>query len=428
MLLKTEPRILELVKELFDADWNQITHRHLERRMILRGGPRAGFHPKNFAILTDIISSLRKFPPHIKVIDAFDFKVFIFEGLAWGVIGYSVGSFIEMIIFDSFRLLDPMALALKGVVLGLGTFAVWTFLAAFFFQRSSRLVPLLSDLFLMSAVCFTLAGPQLMTDLNSGLDKSTPDIVTAHIVNKFSETKHRSRGRTSTSYYLQLNIENNHKYHISEKMNVPAWEYWNFESGQRIDIQVRQGFFKSPYIAEIELNSSQNAPVAQVTEQVTPSPLPVPAPSASVPAPTPTLSSMTEEKRQNIIAAIKWRPEKPMSYPAIKFRELKYDSKRVRSIEPLVNDQLNGLASYWYENGQSYGAIPWLNGQKHGRFTTFRKDGSRHSELSYKNGKPHGLLSWFDKDGKLIDQRLYIDGEIQNVPKEEINRLTEKFN
>ena len=88
---------------------------------------------------------------------------------------------------------------------------------------------------------------------------------------------------------------------------------------------------------------------------------------------------------------------------------------QTRSEEPMVNGAVDGMASYYHENGNLYGKIPYLHGQKHGHFDLFLEDGQPDQSLTYKNGVPHGVLTWHTTK----ESWLYVNGvAVKKLPYE----------
>jgi hypothetical protein len=106
-----------------------------------------------------------------------------------------------------------------------------------------------------------------------------------------------------------------------------------------------------------------------------------------------------------------WNPEAPKNLTT-NFRITNWRNGAMKSKEPMLSEQVHGVATFRFENGQLYGEIPFYRGQKNGRFKLYRENGSLDQELSYKKGRLHGVCRWYDKKGKLKQEELYLDGEL----------------
>ncbi|PZP54710.1 MAG: hypothetical protein DI586_09080 [Micavibrio aeruginosavorus] len=119
----------------------------------------------------------------------------------------------------------------------------------------------------------------------------------------------------------------------------------------------------------------------------------------------------TQFSQSEINEAMTWAtPSNPAilsSRQAQDYRIEKWPNGNVKSEEPLVNGQINGMGKYWWENSKNYGEIPWLNGQKHGSFILYTQNGQPDAKLTYKNGKQHGVSEWY----MLKQKWVYINGQ-----------------
>jgi hypothetical protein len=85
---------------------------------------------------------------------------------------------------------------------------------------------------------------------------------------------------------------------------------------------------------------------------------------------------------------------------------------RLKSVEPILNGKIEGIAKYYYDNGQPYSEIAYRYSEKHGKFKLFRYDGSIEQELSYLNGKLNGSSKWYDSGGNVSSVVNYVDGNV----------------
>ncbi len=113
----------------------------------------------------------------------------------------------------------------------------------------------------------------------------------------------------------------------------------------------------------------------------------------------------------------------------------RYESGEVGHLVQIKNGQMEGLRTWWHENGQQMGdqtmkdgkmeglAISWYeNGQKeievtykdvvqHGLFTEWYENGKKKAEGTYKEGEPDGLWTEWDNNGQKQFEITYKDGE-----------------
>lgn len=326
--------------------------------------------------------------------DPFYLKVIAFELFMFGVTGYGIGSYFEIMFFDTMSLLDPWDLLLKGVLCGLLVFFIWIAGALFILRKSSRTPLLIAELGFWCLLGLLTAGPQVFVDLNRVLDRSSPTLTKATIEDKYSRTTGGGK-RRRTHYYLQLKFDEN-PYGITRRFPIAGWDYHRFTKNHGIQFSIREGAFKAAYVEEFE-------PLTLVYN-------PVGNPSA---AESPHKERLSSEQKNEISEALKWKAVIPTteSGSGSELRIVRYGNDQVKSEEPQINGLLNGVAKYWHANGKLYSEIPYVNGEKHGEFKPYREDGSLEQHLSYKSGQPHGLLQWFNEKGQLSSRAVYIQGQ-----------------
>jgi Domain of unknown function (DUF4178)/MORN repeat variant len=93
-------------------------------------------------------------------------------------------------------------------------------------------------------------------------------------------------------------------------------------------------------------------------------------------------------------------------------RTEQWPNGKLKSMEPILNGKIVGIAKYFHDNGRVYSEIPYKNGKKHGRFKLFRPDGSLEQELNYLNGKLSGSAKWYDNNGNVSQTANYVDGVV----------------
>jgi hypothetical protein len=124
------------------------------------------------------------------------------------------------------------------------------------------------------------------------------------------------------------------------------------------------------------------------------------------------------ETKHDLTSACLWRVnfniEKEIGVTGVvQYRRVFYPNGTLRSEEPLINNQLNGVAHYWFGDGKTYGDIPYKNGGKHGYFKLYREDGSLEQLLSYRDGHLYGISEWYKPDGSLDSRYVYLaDGGV----------------
>ena len=99
----------------------------------------------------------------------------------------------------------------------------------------------------------------------------------------------------------------------------------------------------------------------------------------------------------------------------------------------LVNDQqgyfeeyykdgkLNGLSTWWYENGQKECENHYKDGKLNGLSTWWYENGQKEYEIHYKDGKLNGLSTWWYENGQIECEGFFKDGIEVDDPESELD-------
>lgn len=349
--------------------------------------------------ILDALLNLKQQIESIKVsftdVDPYAIRYFILELIFLFCAGYAFGTYLDNYIDERVVHLDPWGLEKTGILIGLTLFVCWNILAIILLRSSSRAPKLLSEFFIFLLLSLTLGGGQAMMDLNMALDKSSPVVTVAKILEKKRITTGSGKNRR-TKTYLILDFDKN-PLDIPGELKVSSWDSYGLTQGQGVKISTRDGFFHSPYIENLE---------------------------SCAPPEVKTQEELVINENKELIEIVNWNPEiEDMRFVKLNWKEEKYPSGKIRSREPYIHGKKNGLASYWHENGELYSNIPWKNDRKEGRFNLYREDGSLEQSLNYKDGEPHGLLSWFDAKENLKQRAIYKNGVQIQVDQRVLNDL-----
>ena len=71
----------------------------------------------------------------------------------------------------------------------------------------------------------------------------------------------------------------------------------------------------------------------------------------------------------------------------------------------------DGLASWWFENGQKAKEGNWKNGKEDGKLTIWYENGKKHSERIFKDGEVTGEILKWSKDGQIKSEEHYRNGK-----------------
>jgi len=82
-------------------------------------------------------------------------------------------------------------------------------------------------------------------------------------------------------------------------------------------------------------------------------------------------------------------------------------NNKIQNINNYINGKKNGVATWWYENGQKRIEGYYENGIEHGSFLYWKNDGSKDFCVYFNDGKQRNLLKKWDEVGNIT----FIDGE-----------------
>lgn len=96
-----------------------------------------------------------------------------------------------------------------------------------------------------------------------------------------------------------------------------------------------------------------------------------------------------------------------------------WQNGNLKSVEPMVNGKIEGVAKYYFESGKLNSEIPYKNGKKYGKYKVYREDGTMEQTGANLGGKLNGNVKWYDASGNVIRDVYYSDGV--QVPSSSIN-------
>jgi hypothetical protein len=384
--LRSDPRLRESLLKLHSLGFERITadgfgHLKLTNKKSAIANP-----DQIIPELTYVRDSIDSIERSSFLSEPFVIRVMLLELIAYAISGYAVASYASLVLDGGQTHLALGDVIWKGLGIGCVLIGGWFVLVLALLKGSSRLPLILHDFSI--PICFVAitSGFQIFSDLNQSLDQTPASITRATLVGKFTRVT-GSRRQRRTTYYLNLKFTKN-PFQIPEQLTVSSWTYMGLTQGEGVEFKVRQGYFNSPYIDEIN----------------------------SIPSPKEIVTGGQVEKGDLELwrKIARWSADedtKTQIDGAVKWTEIKYRSGKLRQREPTVNGKRQGMATYWHENGKIYAVVPWNQDQKQGRYRTYREDGSLEQSLSFRQGKPHGLLTWYNEQGRAFARALYENGE-----------------
>lgn len=143
----------------------------------------------------------RKLPSSLG--DPFLWKAFAVEGVAWSILGFAIGAYVEGAFNDQDYHLFPSQVMWAGLGAAAVSFAVLFAAALFWLRGSSRGHRVIAESALVLLLGVPVASIQIVSDTNRALDRDEPTVVTRK-ASECRERKRRRKGRTYYTYHLHL--------------------------------------------------------------------------------------------------------------------------------------------------------------------------------------------------------------------------------
>ena len=172
----------------------------------IRTSTHAEISPGSWRLLTNLresIKTLQSELPH-RFKDPFVWKALCIEALTWSIAGYAITAATEYIIVKQDCHLDPDAVMHTGIVAAVVLFVLLLLLIGLVLRKSSRGHRIIIESAILLALSLPVAGIQLVSDLNRGLDRAPSKIETRTIKGVEKRAHRASRGRISYTYHLHL--------------------------------------------------------------------------------------------------------------------------------------------------------------------------------------------------------------------------------
>jgi len=132
--------------------------------------------------------------------DPFLTRALLLEAVAWTVLGYAAGAGLGLLKPQETTYVDGWALAKTGLGLGLGLSALLVAVAVSMLRGSSRSPRVLVEICLVLLIGGPAAGPFLVSDLNTRLDR-TP---VTEVAGEVARRHHHHHRRGPDSYHLEF--------------------------------------------------------------------------------------------------------------------------------------------------------------------------------------------------------------------------------
>jgi hypothetical protein len=185
--------------------------------------------------------------------DPFYFKALVIEAVAWGLGGYAIGAYSEMVFRQQDYHLDQFALIKMGLICALALFLILSMTVFMILRGSSRAHRVMVESFVLFLIATPVAGVQIVSDINRSMDDSPALISQANVSSKEVRVSRRRRGGRSYSYYLHLSaraVDNAAK--LPSSIKVDRELYDKVAEGQSLNFTIGPGRLGLQWYREIK--------------------------------------------------------------------------------------------------------------------------------------------------------------------------------
>jgi hypothetical protein len=217
---------------------------------------RSGDTPPDDTELSELIAirdALNTVPPeHFQTLrDPFFWKALLVESIAWSLAIYGAPTIIEIATRSHPQYFDWMPVIKMGLLLAIVVFALLFGLAWWLLRGSSRAHRVLTESLFVLLIGVPLSSIQMLSDANIALDRSAPTIVEQRVADKYTRITRGRRGRTRTHYHLRLSGGSRAAVYVPGDIEVSGAIYQRTGVGGRINIVVRAGAARIPWVEDV---------------------------------------------------------------------------------------------------------------------------------------------------------------------------------
>lgn len=182
----------------------------------------------------------------------------ILQALIMGVVTYGLVAFTEMQIQHESYHLDNGGLIIAGIGVSLGVAVALVALTWVILGHSSRAVRLMVENAALLMLSLPVVGYQALSDINRGMDKSDPVVVTSQVVTKRTKWHRKRRGEYAT-YHFELTPQtytSPFPFTVPRQVTVTQDVYLQLTEGDAIKLEIAKGYLGYPWYVSIGPSSS----------------------------------------------------------------------------------------------------------------------------------------------------------------------------
>ncbi|MEN9845484.1 MAG: hypothetical protein RIS36_631 [Pseudomonadota bacterium] len=180
-------------------------------------------------------------------------KALILQAFIMGVAAYGLMGFAEVTLKNEAHHLNDPSIAMAGIWVSIGIATALVTLTWILLRHSSRAPRLMVENGAILLLSLPVLGHVVISDINRGMDRSLPAVVTSRLVSKHTEV-HRGRRSSHTLYYFEVKhdvVTSPFQFEVPRLISVSQDVYQQLEQGDAIQLTIAQGFLGYPWYVSI---------------------------------------------------------------------------------------------------------------------------------------------------------------------------------
>ena len=246
--LKNQPRHRELLLEFFAAGFYRI--RSDGNRLMIEA--KRELPDKWVVHLPEaqklLLAALADTPSYLS--DPFVWRALLVEAVIWSLAGYAVASGVDFAVHKQDFHVKPYSVIGYGVCASIALMALLMFAIVVFLQRSSRSHRILIESFVALLLSLPIAGIQLVSDLNRGLDGKPSLMATVEVQRAYEQVHRGRRGRRWYTYHMEIGPADSPVL-LPLKIDISRTVYTSIQARKPISIEMGPGFLGLPWYRKI---------------------------------------------------------------------------------------------------------------------------------------------------------------------------------
>lgn len=186
-----------------------------------------------------------------KFFDPFAAKALMIEAIVWSIAGYAWFAYPQFFIFREDVHLAQYPIMRDGLLAGVLLALSLVSIIVFFLRGSSRGHRIIVESIFLLALSIPVSGIQLVTDINTNLDRSEPWIVRSKIERVYEQEHRGRRGRRYYTYHMDIQPVAHDKVDVPLSIQVSSSDYRKLQQAGMVEIEIGQGRLKHPWFKAI---------------------------------------------------------------------------------------------------------------------------------------------------------------------------------